>query len=129
MPENSSIVALLDDEPRMRKALQRLLAAHGFRVESYESGRAFLDAQGSQAADCLLLDLQMPETNGFDVLREIGTRHVTTPVIVVTAHGGPDTEERVRALGASDYLTKPVDETRLLAAIHNAILDKSQSQN
>ena len=117
MSEKTPTIAVLDDEPRMRKALHRLLATHGFRVEHYASGREFLDALPSHPADCLLLDLHMPEMNGFDVLREIGSRRDRTPVIVVTAHGEPGTAERVRALGASAFLTKPVDESRLLEAI------------
>jgi DNA-binding response OmpR family regulator len=111
MSEKISTIAVLDDEPQMRKALHRLLTTHGFRVEK------FLEALESHPPDCLLLDLQMPEMNGFEVLQEIGNRRDPTPVIVITAHAEPETEQRVRALGASAFLTKPVDEARLLESI------------
>ena len=68
MNETSPVVAVLDDEPQMRKALRRLLASHGFRVEEYECGKDFLEELPSHPADCLVLDLHMPGVNGFDVL-------------------------------------------------------------
>jgi FixJ family two-component response regulator len=124
--QTTSVVAVLDDEPEMRKALRRLLATHGFSVEEYETGTDFLAALPLHPADCLVLDLHMPEVSGFDVLASFATRHITTPVVVITAHGEPDTAERVRSLGASAYLTKPVDESVLVSAIHSA-LDQSSS--
>ena len=112
---------MLDDEPEMRKALRRLLTCSGFRVEEYECGEDLLAAVGSHPLDCLLLDLHMPGINGFDVLETLRSRHMPVPVIVITAHDEPGTAERVRALGASAYLKKPVDEAALLAAITTSI--------
>jgi CheY-like chemotaxis protein len=111
------VVAVLDDEPEMRKALRRLLACRGFRVEEYERGEDLLIALGSQPLDYLLLDLHMPGINGFDVLEAFRSRQIPVPVIVITAHDEPGAEERVRALGASAYLKKPVDRDALLSAI------------
>ena len=117
-----SVIAVLDDEPQMRKALRRLLGSHGFRVEDYGHGNDLLAALPTHPADCLVLDLHMPEVSGFDVLVAFATQHITTPVVAITGHGEPGTGERVLALGASAYLTKPVDESALLAAIHSIIL-------
>jgi FixJ family two-component response regulator len=111
------VVAVLDDEPEMLKALRRLLNSRGFRVEEYERGEDFLAALSSHSPDCLLLDLHMPGVNGFDVLEAFRSRQISIPVIVVTAHDEPGTAERVRALGAFAYLKKPVDRDALLAAI------------
>ena len=115
------VVAVLDDEPQMRKALRRLLATHGFRVEAYENGNDFLAALASHPADCLVLDLHMPELSGFDVLAAFESQHITTPVVVITGHDEPSTSDRVRRLGASAYLKKPMDESALLSAITLAI--------
>jgi CheY-like chemotaxis protein len=111
------VVAVLDDEPEMRKALRRLLACRGFRVEEYERGEDLLAALGSQPLDYLLLDLHMPGINGFDVLEASRSRQIPVPVIVITAHDEPGAAERVLALGASAYLKKPVDRDALLSAI------------
>jgi FixJ family two-component response regulator len=111
------VVAVLDDEPEMRKALRRLLTARGFRVEEYACGENLLAALAAHPPDYLLLDLHMPGINGFDVLETLHTRQIPVPVIVITAHDEPGTEERVRSLGASNYLKKPVDRDALLSAI------------
>ena len=121
MTETSPVVAVLDDEPQMRKALRRLLGTHGFRVEAYESGNDFLAALSSHPTDCLVLDLHMPEVSGFDVLAAFESQHIATPVVVITGHDELGTAERTRALGASAYLKKPVDESALLSAITLAI--------
>ncbi|MEO8350601.1 MAG: response regulator [Chthoniobacteraceae bacterium] len=121
MSQIPTVVAVLDDEPQMRKALRRLLTTHGFSVEDYERGNDFLTALPSHPVACLVLDLHMPEVSGFDVLAAFAALHITTPVVVITGHGDPDTAERVLALGAFAYLTKPVDESVLLSAIHTAL--------
>jgi FixJ family two-component response regulator len=114
------VIAVLDDEPRLRKALRRLLVAHGFAVVTFERGRDVMAALAVQPMDCLLLDLHMPDVTGFEVLEDMSTRRISTPVIVLTGHGGPDTAERVFSMGAVAYLSKPVDEAALLAAISEA---------
>jgi FixJ family two-component response regulator len=121
------VIAILDDEPKLRKALRRLLMAHGFAVVTFENGEDVIAALTAQPMDCLLLDLHMESTNGFDVLEAIADRGLTTPVIVITGHGEPDTAVRVLAMGASSYLNKPVDESALLAAIGDAIGTRSSS--
>ena len=124
MIQTPPVVAVLDDEPQMRKALRRLLAAHGFRVEAYERGNDFLAALSLRPADCLVLDLHMSEVSGFDVLAAFGSQRIVMPVVVLTGHDGPGTAERALSLGASAYLTKPVDELALLSAIKSAIAAK-----
>jgi CheY-like chemotaxis protein len=121
MPTAQPVVAVLDDEPEMRKALRRLLTCRGFRVEEYERGEDLLVALVSHPLDYLLLDLHMPGMNGFDVLEAFRSRQISAPVIVITAHDEPGTRERVQSLGAAAYLKKPVDREALLSAIAEAM--------
>ena len=114
------VIAILDDEPEMRKALRRLLTSRGFRVEEYACGEDLLAALPVHSLDCLLLDLHMPGINGFEVMETLNARRIPVPVIVITAHDEPGTAERVRSLGASAYLKKPVDRDALLSAIETA---------
>ena len=115
------VIAVLDNEPEMRKALRRLLSCCGFRVVEYAGGDEFLAALDLHPPDCLLLDLHMPEINGFDVLEAKRFRQMPMPVVVITAHDEPGTAERVLALGASACLRKPVDRDALLSAISETI--------
>ena len=121
MPIPKAMVAVLDDEPELRKALRRLLGGHGLGVEEFANGKDFLAAVDSRPPDCLLLDLHMAEVSGFDVLEAFRSRQIRVPVIVITAHDEPGTELRVRALGACAYLKKPVDRDVLLSAIKTAL--------
>jgi FixJ family two-component response regulator len=121
MPTPKPVLAVLDDEPEMRKALRRLLTGRGYCVEEYAHGNDLLTGLGSRPLDCLLLDLHMAEVSGFDVLEAFRSRHIHVPVIVITAHDEPGTAERVRSLGAAAYLKKPVDRDALLCAVEAAI--------
>jgi FixJ family two-component response regulator len=121
MPVSKRVLAVLDDDSEMRKALRRLLTGRGFCVEEYACGSDLLAVLGSRPLDGLLLDLHMAEISGFDVLDAVRSRHIHVPVIVITAHDEPDTEELLRSLGATAYLKKPVDRDALLSAITAAI--------
>ena len=121
MVQPRPLIAVLDDEPKFCKALGRLLKTHGFEVELFELGDELLAACATRAPDCLLLDLHMPGINGFQVLERLAALRLPMPVIVITGHDQPDDAERVRALGAVDYLLKPLDESRLLAALGSVI--------
>ena len=123
------VVAVLDDEPEMRKALRRLLTCRGFRVHEYARAEDLLAALDSGPLDYLLLDLHMSGLNGFDVLEAFQSRHIGVPVIVITAHDEPGTAERVRALGACAYLKKPVDRDALLSAIQDATSPNQKTAN
>jgi two-component system response regulator FixJ len=117
MRGGQTTVAVLDDETKMRSALSRLLKTYGYAVELFASGDDFLEVAGTDRLDCMLLDLHMPQTTGFDVLESMSARHVAIPTIVITGHDEPGNAERVRQLGASDYLLKPLDESTLVDAI------------
>jgi FixJ family two-component response regulator len=121
MPENPPVIAIVDDEPRMRAALSRLLRARGYGVVSFEDGAALFDAPNIQAFGCILLDLHMPGINGFAVLETLAGRATHPPVIVITGHDQPGNAERLERLGARAYLTKPVDEVPLLHAIKTVL--------
>ncbi len=121
MVTEGRLIGVLDDEPEMRKALRRLLICRGYQVEEYERGEDVLATIVSRRLDCLLLDLQLDGINGFEVLEAFLARQIHVPVIVITAHDEPGTEERVRGLGAVAYLKKPVDRDTLLSSISEAL--------
>src|SRR5438067_411982 len=109
MTDRKKVIAVLDDEAKMRLALARLLKTHGYDVEPFESGDDFLKAVESDRPDCVLLDLHMPRTTGFDVLESMFSMRAGVPLIVITGHHESAHADRVRYLGAADSLPKPRD--------------------
>jgi len=118
--DQKTIVAVLDDESKMRVALKRLLETYGFDVAECESWPDFLATTQSRPPSCLLLDLHMPEISGFEILEKMASLRPPVATVVITGRDEPGNEARVRELGAVNYLLKPLDETTLVRAIHEA---------
>lgn len=114
-------VFLVDDQPAILTALERLLRAAGFEVASYLSAQAFLDSGNADAAGCLVLDLSMPGMDGLALLQALRQRPSLLPAIFLTGQGDLEAGIQAMKLGAADFLTKPVDGERLLAAIGQAL--------
>ena len=115
-------VLVIDDDQQVRSFLGRLLSADGYVVDFAGDGPTALSLVASTSPDVVLLDLKLPEIDGFEVCRRLKRDAATrlTPVIIVS--GLQAREERVKALelGADDFLTKPVDTTELLARVRSA---------
>jgi CheY-like chemotaxis protein len=120
MSAQPHVIAILDDEERFRRALSRLLTAHGYEVASFDCGRHLLSEVAARSFDCVLLDLHMPGMSGFEVLQTLKGMPAPPPVIVITAHDDPEFMQRARALDAFEYQTKPVASPVLLGAIERA---------
>jgi FixJ family two-component response regulator len=121
MIQSPPVIAVLDDEPQMCKALSRLLKTRGFEVVTFGLGEELFAAFASRLPDCLLLDLHIPGISGFDVLERLAAEQSPVPVIVITGHDQPGNAERVRNLGAVDYLLKPIKELTLMDALAKAM--------
>lgn len=109
-------ILVIDDDPDVRRLLQEYLGRYGFLVAAVASGRAGLERLERQPADLVILDIRLPDEDGFEVLRQLRQRW-EVPVIMLT--GLEDSADRVVGLelGADDYLTKPFDPRELLARI------------
>jgi FixJ family two-component response regulator len=114
-------IAVVDDEVSVRKALQRLLRSAGMDVDVFASGNAFLRSLHDSLPDCLVLDLHMPDVNGFHVQERIVELGVRLPMLVITGHDTPEARSRAIAGGADVYLLKPIDDQVLLDGIGYAI--------
>jgi FixJ family two-component response regulator len=113
-------VFLVDDDAAVLKGLGRLLAAAGMKVAAFDSPRHFLDRLDPAAAGCLILDFAMPEFNGLELQQALVAKGCDLPIIFLTGQGDIPTSVRAMKRGAADFLTKPVDDEELLAAIRNA---------
>ncbi len=114
-------VAIVDDEPAVRTALARLLAASSFEAKTYGSAREFIDGMGRDIPECLVVDVHMPDFTGLELQRYLNRINKKIPTIVITAFDDIATRERSSASGASAFLTKPLDGSALIQAINDAI--------
>jgi FixJ family two-component response regulator len=121
MAETSTRIAVVDDDLSVRRALCRLLRSAAFEVESFSSSAEFLDAVLDFRPCCIVLDLHMPGLSGCDVQRQLACIGSQAPVVIITGHDSARARAETIALGASQYLTKPVDDEVLVAAIRNAV--------
>ena len=125
MSKPPPLVAVVDDEESIRRALDRLLRSAGFAVETFASGAEFLRSVLDHRPACVVLDLHMPDLSGLDVQLFLARDRVPVPVIVITGHETPEAKARLMARGATACLRKPVDDKLLLAAIDEAIRSAS----
>jgi len=115
------LLAVVDDEESVRRALARMLSASQFEVDVFASGREFLDSLRTRLPDCVILDYRMPGLTGRDVQRQLGLAQLRVPIIVVTAHDHPALREQCLADGAVAYLAKPLHRERLVGLVNDAI--------
>lgn len=110
------IIAIVDDDASVRRALQRLVESAGYTVETFASAREFLEWLPQGPAACLVLDVHMDGMSGFDLQQRLAV-----PVIFVTAHDDALTLDRIKKSRAAGHLRKPIDSTEVLDAIRRAV--------
>jgi putative two-component system response regulator len=122
-PPRRPTILVVDDERQNCQILTRLLTPHGYTVESASDGEAALEAIEDRPPDLILLDVQLPGLDGFEVCRRIKQRPATrlTPVVLVT--GLHEREQKIRGIdvGADDFLSKPVDKQELIARVGSLV--------
>jgi FixJ family two-component response regulator len=114
-------VYLVDDDPDVLKALERLLESIGLNVVAFPSPQQFLERHDPSRPGCLVLDLQMPGLSGLEVQRALEERASFLPIIFLTGRGDIATSVEAMKHGAADFLTKPVDDALLIATIQEAL--------
>jgi len=116
-----SLIAVVDDEEPIRKALSRLLSSAGLEVETFPSGAEFLESLPTRRPDCVVLDLHMPVLDGFEVQARLAEFGTPVPVVIITGHDSDETRDRALAGYPVAYLRKPVNAQILLDAIELAL--------
>ena len=117
----TALVHVVDDEPDVLRALARLLASEGFRVEVSDSHEDFFDRYDPVDTGCIVLDLSMPGIDGLALQALLAERGVWQPVVFLTGHGDIASSVRAMKAGAIDFLTKPVDADALLEAVRRGV--------
>lgn len=121
-------ILLIEDEPALMSFIQKGLAQAGYNVETSNDGTKGLELAASDSFDLILLDLMLPGINGFDVISNLRSLDVNTPIIILSALTSTDKVVKALDLGAVDYIKKPFDWDELLARVR-VIQKKSVSMS
>jgi FixJ family two-component response regulator len=121
MTDGPVTVFVVDDDPSVRRGLERLLRSAGSRAETFASAREFLQRGDPKLAGCLVLDVRMPGQGGLELHEVLVNGGHRLPVIFITGHGDLPTAARAMTAGAVDFLPKPFDDEALLEAVRHAL--------
>lgn len=118
---NSGLVAIVDDDGSVQRALQDLIESDGLSTLCFGSAEQFLESEAQNEAACLIADIRMPGMSGLELQAKLKAEQCRIPVIFITAHG--DAEMRILAMreGAVEFLSKPFDDSVLLGIVHAAL--------
>jgi two-component system cell cycle response regulator CtrA len=121
-------VLLIEDDTSIAKSIELMLKAEGFVVDATDLGEDGLEIGKLYDYDIIILDLMLPDIDGYEVLRRLRAARVTTPVLILSVLA--ETEQKIKGLGsgADDYLTKPFDKRELIARIH-AVVRRSKGHS
>ncbi|MFP6746776.1 MAG: sigma-54 dependent transcriptional regulator [Alphaproteobacteria bacterium] len=117
-------VLIVDDDPTQRRLLETVVSRHGYEIEIATGGKdaiAFMQSEKGKNVDLILLDLVMPDVDGFEVLQQVKSRRPDLPVVVLTAQSGIEIIVKVMRAGAADFIPKPASPERLLVSMENAL--------
>ena len=133
MNNNNAIIYVVDDDVSVCRALGLLLKSHGFRVETFTRAAGFLAFKHPKVLSCLILDIRIPNINGFALQEIMAQRGIITPIVFITGHGDIPMSVKAMKAGAIDFLSKPFTGKELLNAITLAlskskVLNKKQAE-
>jgi len=117
----TNLVHVIDDDEAVRDSLSFLLRAADFTVVAHQSATHFLKTLTREIDGCVITDVRMPDMSGLDLLRELRSQSCMIPVIVMTGHGDIQLAVEAMKSGAIDFLEKPFDDERVLAAVRSAL--------
>jgi FixJ family two-component response regulator len=115
------IVAVVDDDPRIRESLESLIESAGFKARLFPLAEDFLDGELLAEIDCLITDVRMPKMDGLELQRLVRLKRPELPVIFITAHHEDRIEQCAFAQGAAFFVRKPFEADELLQAVRLAL--------
>jgi FixJ family two-component response regulator len=120
MSEAPGWIAIVDDDPSVLKALTRSLRVRAIQSKGYGSAQEFLAGLSDGLPNCLIADLQLPKMTGLELLQHLKREKIQIPTIIMTAHGDRGLRARCELAGAIAFLSKPLQNASLFAAIDAA---------
>lgn len=128
MTKDPATIFVVDDEESVRHALTEMLEVFGYNVEAHETAEGLLQSLESPDAGCIVADVRMPGMTGIELVRELSRREMAIPVVVISGHA--DIAMAVAAIkaGAEDFIEKPIDDRKLVAAINQGLARRFELQ-
>jgi FixJ family two-component response regulator len=120
-PQESALVAIVDDDELMRGALQGLLKEAGLHSQVFASAEEFLDSGAPHLSSCLIADIRMPGLSGLELQARLNAEHIRIPIIFMTAHSDERLRMQALSAGAVEFLAKPFDDDVLLETVRAAL--------
>ena len=114
-------ILVVDDETGIREAIRMTLEYEGYKIDEARSGQEGLDKASKTDYDAILLDIKMPVLDGIEVLENLRTQKIRSPVVMVSGHGDVHTAVECTKRGAFDFLEKPLNRDKLLLTVRNAV--------
>ncbi len=121
MSLDQGTISIVDDDESIRQATRALLRSVGYRVETFASAELFLEADAIRKTDCLVLDVQMPGIDGFELQRRLNEAQSHVPIVFVTAYDNKSNRATAMGAGAANFFHKPFEADAFVAAIQAAL--------
>ena len=123
LPRESAYILVVDDDIELAEMLRAYFSAQGYQIAAVHSGEAAIEACEARLPDMMILDINMPDIDGFEVARRLRTKRLTQdlPIIFLTGNEGRNDRLEGLGLGADDYMTKPFDVQELRLRIRNSL--------
>ena len=121
MTRPTTTVYVIDDNESVRRSFARLFRSENLLVETFSSPEEFFECTRAQENTCIIADVRMSGSTGFDLAQRLASDGIQTPLIIISASDDPQTREHARELGAVAFFRKPVDDQALLDAITWAV--------
>jgi len=118
---DSQLVAIVDDDRSVQRALKDLMESAGLSAQSFASGEEFLESDQRSETGCLVADIRMPGMSGLELQAKLKAEGSRIPIIFITAHGNAEMKMQATAAGAVDLLSKPFDDEVLLEKVRAAL--------
>jgi FixJ family two-component response regulator len=117
----AALIAIVDDDPWVRKSLERLIKSAGFRTETFATAEDFIRAGDHRETACLILDLRLPGMSGLELQHRLVIDNDHLPIVFVSAHDEPETRYEAVKAGAIAFFSKPFNDEGLVDAVRSVV--------
>ena len=121
MTKHTATIFVVDDQTSVRQALTEMLNVFGYDVEAHETADKLLQSLNPHQFGCIIADVRMPGTDGIELVRELSRRNIAIPVVIISGHADVTMAVAAIKAGAEDFIEKPIDDSKLIAAINRGL--------